>query len=66
MSTSVAYAILSRLPEPFIENSIQDVLESEMERLEREERKLLAILEIDLIDIMQQTSIPKFDKEGKE
>ena len=57
MPLLASYAILSRLPESFVENSIQDILESEIEWLKREERELLAILEADLIGIMRQASI---------
>ena len=37
-----------------------------MERIERKKREILAILEVDLIGIVRQVSIPKSDKEGKE
>ena len=66
MPPPVSYSISSRLPKSFIENSIQDILESEMERFEREERELLVILKADLVDIVWQESIPKSEEEGKE
>ena len=51
-----AYTISSGLPESFVENSIQDIMENEIEKLEREERELLAILEVDFISIISNSS----------
>ena len=61
MPPPASYAILLGLPESFIENSIEDILESEMERLEREERELLAILEVDFVDLIRDSSDDEMD-----
>ena len=56
MPPPTSYAISSGLLKSFIENSIQNILESEMERLKREERELLAILEADFIGLIRDSS----------
>ena len=61
MSPLASYTISSGLPESFIENSIQDILESEIERLERDERELLIILEVDFIGLTRDSSDDKMD-----
>ena len=61
MSSPAIYIISSGLPESFIENYIQDIPENDMEKLEREERELLAILEADFIGLIYDSSDDKMD-----
>ena len=56
-----AYTISSGLPESFIENSIQDIPENETEKLERKERELLAILEVEFMSIISDSSDDEID-----
>ena len=50
MPPPTSYTISLGLPESFMENSIQDILESEIEKIKREERELLEILEAEFVD----------------
>ena len=56
MPPPVAYTISSGLLESLIENTIQDIVENETEMFEREERELLAILEVDFMIIISDSS----------
>ena len=51
MPPLASYATSSGLPESFIQSSIQDIPKSEKEKNEREERELLAILEVDFMSL---------------
>ena len=52
MPPPASYAISSRLPESFLENSIQDIPENDVEKVEREEREQLVKLEADFIGLI--------------
>ena len=56
MPPPASYAISLRFPKSFIKNSIQDTLENEREKLKREERELLTILEADFMGLIHNPS----------
>ena len=62
MPLPATYTISSGLPESFIENSIHDILENEIKKLEREEKELLAIiLEANFTSIISDSSDDEID-----
>ena len=61
MPPPISYAISSRLPESFAKNSIQDILESKIEKTEREERELLTVLGVDFVDFIYDSSDDEMD-----
>ena len=66
MPPPASYTISSGLPESFVENSIQDISKNEIEKLEKKERKLLAILKADLVGVMKQIGTLKSDEKDEE
>ena len=56
MSLPASYAIFSGLLESFVKSSTQDILKSEAKKLEREERELLVILEVDSVSLVYDSS----------
>ena len=53
MPLPVTYTISSGLPESFVKNSIQNILENDTKKLKREEREPLAILEADFVGLIR-------------
>ena len=56
-----SYAISSGLLKAFMESSIQDIPKSEIEKLEREEKKLLVALEANLPNLIYDSSGDEMD-----
>ena len=56
-----AYTISLGLLESFIENFIQDIPKNETKKIEREERELLAILEVDFMSIINDSNDDEID-----
>ena len=61
MPPPITYTISSGLPEFFVENYIQDISENEAEKLKREERELLAIVEVYFISLISESSNNEID-----
>ena len=62
MPPPVTYTISLGLLQSFIKNSIQDIPENETKKPEREERELLAILEVDFMSIISDSSDDEIDR----